>query len=120
MTFSVPGSAPSPSHRSHVDRDLDLDGPLHAGERVGELDLDGDSDVPAARAAAPVAGEQIVAEEGREDVGQVREVEVARRVAAALEAGVAVAVVQLARLGLREHLVRLGDGPKARLRVRLL
>ena len=43
-----------------------------------------------------------------------------RRVAAALEARVAVAVVQLARLGLREHLVRLGDRAKARLRVRLL
>ena len=101
-------------------RDLDLDGPCHAGERIGELDPDRDSDVPAACAAAPVAGEQIVPEEGREDVGQVREVEVARRVAAALEACVAVAVIQLARLGLGEHLVRLGNGPKAGLRVRLL
>ena len=74
-------------------RDLDLDGPRHAGERIGELDPDRDSDIAAARAAAPVAREQIVPEEGREDVGQVREVEVARRVAAALEARVAVAVV---------------------------
>ena len=45
-------------------RDLDLDGPGHAGERIGELDPDRNSDVPAARAAAPIAGEQIVPEEG--------------------------------------------------------
>ena len=101
-------------------RDLDLDGPRHAGERIGEFDPDWDSDVPAACAATSVAGEQIVPEEGREDVRQVREVEVARRVAAALEACVAVAVIQLARLGLGEHFVRLGNGPKAGLRVRLL
>ena len=42
-------------------------------------------------------GEEVVAEEGGEDVAQVREVEVGRRVAAAAQAGVAVAVVELRR-----------------------
>ncbi len=102
------------------DGHLDLDGALHARERVGELDPDRDADVAAPRPAAAAAREQVVAEEGGEDVGQVREVEVGRRVAAAPQSGVPVAVVELPRLGLREHLVRLGDGAEALLRVRLL
>ena len=36
-------------------RDLELGHPGHAGERIGELDLDRDTDVAAARPAAPVA-----------------------------------------------------------------
>ena len=78
------------------------------------------ADVRAARAAAATAGEEVVAEERREDVAEVPEVEVARREAAAPQPGVAVAVVQLARLGLGEHLVGLGHLAEARLGVGLV
>ena len=97
--------------------DLDLDGALDAGEGVGELDRNRNADIAAALAAAAVPGEEIVAEEGGEDVAQVREGEVGWRVAAAAEAGVPVLVVEPAPLGVREHLVRLGDGAEALLRV---
>ncbi len=81
--------------------------------RLRKLDRDGGSDIAAPHPAAAVAREQVVAEERREDVGQVREVEVGGRVAAAPQPGVAVLVVQPPRLRLREDLVRLGDGPEA-------
>src|SRR5262249_41889350 len=55
-----------------------------------------------------------------EQVGEAAEVETRRRKAAAAQAVVAVAVVELARLRLREHLVRLDDLPEALLRVRLV
>ena len=100
-------------------RDLDLDRALDAGERVRELDRDRDADVAAAAAPAAVAREEVVAEEGGEDVAQVREGEVARRVAAAPQPGVAVLVVAASPLGVGEHLVRLGDGAEALLRVRV-
>src|SRR5581483_12060849 len=83
------------------------------GGRLGQLDLDRRGEIRAARAAP----EQIVAEERREQVGEAAEVEVARLVAAAPQPRVAVPVVQLARLRLREHLVRLDDLAEALLRI---
>src|SRR6185503_3013169 len=79
------------------------DAPLHPGGRLAQGDLHARDDVAAAPAAR--AADQVVAEEGREDVREAAEVEVVRRVAAAAQAGVAVAVVELARVRLREHLV---------------
>src|SRR5215211_7516038 len=76
--------------------------------RLDEVDLDLGGHV-AASPGSPTRGraEQVVPEEGGEDVGEVAEVEVRRLVAATAQAGVPIAVVELARLGLREHLVRL-------------
>ena len=62
-----------------------------------------------AHARRAAAEADLVAEEGGEEVGQVAEVDVARLEAAAAQARVAVAVVELARLRLRQHLVRLDD-----------
>ena len=53
------------------DSDLDLDRARHAGEGIAELDPDCDADVTATRAPATITREEIVAEEGREDVAQV-------------------------------------------------
>ena len=75
---------------------------------------------PRARRVRPPIAEEVVAEERREDVGEVPEVERPGREAAALQTGVAVAVVQLARLGVRQHLVCLGDLAEPLLRVRRL
>ena len=75
---------------------------------------------PRARAAAPADAEQVVAEERGEEVGEAAEVERARLEAAAAQARVAEAVVELARLGVREHLVRLDDLAEALLGVRRL
>ena len=66
---------------------------------LGEVDLDLGGEVAAARAAAAAAAEEVVAEERREEVAEVAEVEVRRREPARAQAGVAVAVVELARLG---------------------
>ena len=113
----MPGSAPSPAQRLARDGDLRTGTSLVVPARgLDELDLDLGRDVGAARAAVPAAGaEQVVAEERGEEVAEVAEVEAARREPAAAEAGVAVAVVELARLGLGEHLVRLGDLAEAHL-----
>ena len=75
------------------------------------------ADVAAASPPAAVAREEVVAEEGGEDVAQVREGEVARGIAAAPQSGMSVLVVQLSPLGVGERLVRLGDGAEALLRV---
>src|SRR5207244_1917400 len=72
---------------------------------------------PTRRTRLPSA-EYAVAEERGEDVREVSEIDVARREAAALESRMAVAVVELARLRIREHLVRLGDLLEAIGRVR--
>jgi hypothetical protein len=82
------------------------------------LDLDLGGHV-AASPGPPARGraEQVVTEEGGEDVGEVAEVEVCRLVAAAPQSGVPEAVVELARLGLREHLVRLDDLAETLLRI---
>ena len=66
----------------------------------------------------PPPQEDVVAEEGGEEVGEAAEVEVRRLEAAAAQARVAVAVVELARLRLRENLVRLDDLAEPLLRVR--
>ena len=90
--------------------------------RLDELDLDRRREVGAAGAAAPgaTAEQDVVAEEGREEVGEVAEVDVPGLEAAAPQAGVAVAVVELARLGLREYLVRLDHFAESLLGVRLV
>ena len=91
-----------------------------AARRVDELDLDLGRDVRAARGGrAAAAAEQVVAEERGEEVAETAEVEVRRREAARAQAGVAVAVVERARLGVREHLVRLGHLAEARFGVGL-
>ena len=87
--------------------DLERHFAFHAARGVHELDLDRGEEIGAARAAGPTPAEQVVAEERREQVGEAPEVEVAGLEAAAAEAGMAVAVVELARLRLGEHLVRL-------------
>ena len=91
-------------------RDGDLERHLarRALRRFDELDLHGRRR-GRRRASAPRPAEQVVAEERREEIGEAAEVEVARLEAAAAQARVAVAVVELARLRLREHLVRLDD-----------
>jgi len=109
---TVPRAAGAPN------RDSERDFSFHPGRRLPERDLDVGRDVRASAAWAPRRCEQIVAEEGREDVGQVPEVELRRVEAAASEAAVAVPVVELAGLGIREHLVRLDDLLEALLGVR--
>ena len=90
-----------------------------AGCRVLEVDLDLRRDVGSTRAPRPGRhAEDVVAEEGREDVGEASEVEGGGPEPAAAEPGVTEAVVQLAGLGLREHLVRLDDLLEALVRVR--
>jgi len=69
---------------------------------------------------AAEAAEEIVPEEDREQVAQVPEVEVRGTEAAGLQPLVAVAVVELARVGLREHLVRLGRLPELLLGIRVV
>ena len=64
--------------------------------------------------------EQIVAEERGEEIGEAAEVERRRREPAALQAGVAVPVVELSGFRLREHLVGLDDLAEALLGVRLV
>ena len=66
------------------DADLERDVALDAARRLDELDLDLGGDVGAARPPRPPADpEEVVAEERREDVGEVPEVERAGREAAA-------------------------------------
>jgi hypothetical protein len=98
-----------------ADGDLERHLARRSSRRIHELDLDLGGDVAASRAAAAAAREEVVAEEGGEQIGEAPEVEVAGRVAAAAQTGVAVAVVELTRLGLGQHLVRLDDLAEARL-----
>ena len=100
--------------RRHADRDARCT-PLRA-------DLGARDDVAAARrpAAACLLAEERLAEERAEDVGEVAEVEVRRRVPTAAEALSPVAVVRRAALRIGEHLVRLGRLAKALLGVSLL
>ena len=73
--------------------------PRHTLHRFDELELHLCREVGTARAARRRAAEKILAEERREDVGEVSEVERAGSEPAAAQTGVAVAVVELARLG---------------------
>ncbi len=109
-TGLVPGSAPFPSQAATRDGDLVRHLPLDALRRLDELDLELGPDVRATScaAAASAGAEQVVAEERREEVVQVGEVEVGREAAAA-EAFVAETVVDLAPLRAREDFVGLDD-----------
>ena len=95
---------------------------LRAAGRGLEVDLDVDEHVLAAPPPRSRSGaaEDVLAEEGREQVGEAAEVERRGREPAAPQARVPEAVVELAALGIREHLVRLDDLLEARLRVGLL
>src|SRR5206468_60201 len=100
------------------DADPEWDVALDPARRIREVDLYLGGDVGSARPPRPPPHpEEVVAEEGGEDVREVPEVERPGREAAALEAGVAVPVVEFARLRVREHLVRLGDLAEPLLRV---
>ena len=105
---------------SAANRDLNGHFARDAGCRLFEVDLDLGRDVGSTRAPRPGRHtEDVVAEEGREDVGEAPEVE-GRRAGTrrSAEPGVTEAVVQLPGLGLREHLVRLDDLLEALVRVR--
>jgi hypothetical protein len=97
---------------------LEGDADRRAARGLRELDLDLGGDVGPATAPRPRACEEVVAEEGGEDVREAAEVEVPRLEAAAAQAGVAEPVVELAALRVGEHLVGLCDLPEPLLRVR--
>ena len=111
--IGVPGSAPLPwqcrAQRRRLVGDLDL----RAARGLREVDRGGHDDVAAldrpAAAPAPPGAERGVeaagAEESREQVGDRAERVHVRRVAAAAQAVLAVGVVELAPLGVGEHLV---------------
>src|SRR5207248_6714231 len=98
-------------------RDLNRNGCGRTSRGVGQLDLDLRGDVTPARRAAHPRAEQVVAEERAEQVADVAEIEVPRREAAGAETGMPVAVVELPRLGVCQHLVRLRDLAEAHLGV---
>src|SRR4029079_5151570 len=101
----APGLRPAAAAGRARNGDRERHLPRDARGRLRELDLDLRSDIAAAGAAGAAARpEDVVAEEGAEQVGQAAEVDGRRREAAALQPVVAVAVVELARLALREHL----------------
>ena len=104
------------------DRDIERHRNCLAARGFDELDLDLGAEVGAAllRVAADRAPEDAVAEERGEDVAEVAHVELRRREAARAQPGVAVAVVERAALGAREHLVRLGDLAEAQLGLRMI
>ena len=101
--------------------DRDRDSALDARRGLDELDLYPGSHVRPASAPGPSSdAEDVVAEEGREQVGEAAQVEARRCEAAAPETCVPVPVVELARLRLGENLVGLDDLAKPLLRVRRL
>ena len=72
-----------------------------------------------ARGRSPAAAEEVVAEERGEEIGEVAEVERCRLKATAAQTRVSEAVVELAPLGVGEHLVGLDDLAEAMIGVRL-
>ena len=122
VSGSVPGSAPEPAQAAQGSDDREGHGLRRPLRRLDELELDLGEDVPAAAGppARSAGAEDVLAEEDREDVAEAREVEVGRPEPAGPQALVAEAVVELARLRLREHLVGLGGLPEALLGVRVL
>ena len=94
----------------------------HAGSSFDEVDLDGRREIRTACAstAAAAAEDDVVAEEGREEIREVAEVDVPGLEAAAPQTRMAVAVVEVARLALRQHLVRLDHFAESLVRVRLI
>jgi len=94
--------------------DLNRHRPLDPGCRLLELDLDLGRDICAAGAARACGDpEHVVAEERREDVGEAPEVERGRTESPAAQPGVPETVIEIPRLGLREHLVGLDNLAKA-------
>src|SRR6185503_12601976 len=113
------GAGAAARRTGDADRKRDL--ALRPVRGLDEVDLDLGDRVRAAGTppAAPDA-EEVVAEEGREEIGEAAEVECRGVEAAAAQALVPVPVVELARLRLREDLVGLDDLPETLLGVRLL
>ena len=116
------GSGAAPLARAAGGRGLERNLQLHAVSGVDELDRHLGENVGSARPAASAATpgtEQVVPEERAEEVAEVAEIEVARLETAGAEPRMAVAVVELARLGIRERLVGLRHLAEAELGVRL-
>src|SRR5262249_34446537 len=106
--------------RAARDGDLERHGLRRPASGLDELDLDLGQEVGAASALRPPrAAEQVLAEEGGEQVADAPEIEV-RREAAAAQPFVAEAVVELPPLRVREDLVGLDDLLEALLGVRLV
>jgi hypothetical protein len=106
---------------SALDRNAERNLPLRPRRDLGKLDLDACRDIRAAPAAHAAADpEEVVAEERGEEIGQAAEIERARLEAATAQAGMPEAVVQLAPLGVRKHLVGFDDLPEAMLGIRRL
>ncbi len=122
VTGTVPGAAPLPPQVSQVWATRVGDADRDPAVRLCEADLGARDDVAAARrpTAPCLLAEERLAEEGAEDVGEVAEVEVRRRVPTAAEALSPVAVVGRAALRIGEHLVRLGRLAEPLLGVALL
>src|SRR5581483_5888725 len=94
-----------------------------AARRVDEIDLDLCRHVrptSPSSAAAHSGTEDVVAEEGAEQIAEAADVEVRRCETARPQARVAVAVVERAGLGVGEHLVRLRHLAEALLRLGLV
>ncbi len=92
--------------------------PLDSARSLDQLDLDLNGEVRPTRACRTAAdAEEVVAEERCEQIVEAAEVELRRREAAAAEPRMPEAVVQLARLALRERLVGLDDLAKTLLRI---
>src|SRR5207302_5513035 len=101
------------------DRDAERDLALGSGGHLGQVDLDAGGDVGAPGPTHPSPdAEEVVAEEGGEEVREAAEVERAGLEAAAAEARVPEAVVELTALGVGEDLVGLDHLAEAVLRVR--
>ena len=89
----------------HIERHANRD----AGRCVDELDLHLGRDIGTALTRrASRSPEDVVAEERAEQIAEAADVEVRRRESARAKTLMTVAVVERARLGVRQHLVRLG------------
>jgi len=111
-------SSTTRARNGDTERHGDL-GPLrHLGQ--ADLDLRGDVGAPATPPAPPSAAEEIVTEEGGEEIREVAKVERGGLEAAAPKTSVPEAVVELAPLGVGEDLVGLDDLAEPLIRVRLL
>src|SRR5512132_4138908 len=100
------------------DRNGERNLPLDSARSLDQLDLDLNGEVRPTRAFRTAAdAEEVVAEERCEQIVEAAEVELRRREAAAAESRMPEAVVQLARLPLRERLVGLDDLAKTLLRI---
>jgi len=104
------------------DRDLERHLDLLSARGLDELDRDLRAQVRPAllRSTTRAAAEDVVTEERGEEIVETADVKVRRREPAGAKPGVAVAVVERAPLGAREHLVRLGHLAEADLRLRLV